>query len=182
VVTIDDLRKQKLWVWEGDPDEVQAWQSAGFQVVPLASTDIMTSLQAGMIDALITSPLLAASSQWFGIANNMCNLKLAPFWGAAVVSTRLWNQVPADLQPRLLDVAQKIAAEIQPEIDATDAKAINEMIRYGLTISHVTPQALTGWVEFITRGFDQLIGKSFDNDSYLMAKKYLDEYLAAHPR
>lgn len=182
VVATDDLKKQKLWVWEGNPDEVQAWQSAGFQVVPLSSTDIMTSLQGGMIDALITSPLLAASNQWFGIARNMCDLKLAPFWGAAVVSTRLWNQVPADLQPRLIEAAQKIANDMQAQIDDADAQAIKEMSRYGLTVTHVTPQALKGWEEFISKGFSQLIGKSFDTVSYLMAKNYLDEYLAAHPR
>jgi TRAP-type transport system periplasmic protein len=59
VVTPGDLRKQKLWVWSGDPDEVQAYQSAGFQTVALASTDLMTSLQGGMVDALVTSPLVA---------------------------------------------------------------------------------------------------------------------------
>jgi TRAP-type C4-dicarboxylate transport system substrate-binding protein len=182
VVTTDDLRRQKLWVWVGDPDEVQAWQSSGFQVVPLASTDIMTSLQGGMIDALITSPLLAASNQWFGIVNNMCSLKLAPFWGAAVVSTRLWNQIPADLQPRLIEAAQQIADEMQPEIDKADEEAIDVMGKYGLKVTEVSVQAVKGWEEFISKGFDQLIGRSFDTSSYTMAKKYLDEYTAAHPR
>lgn len=182
VVSVDDLRKQKLWVGEGDPDEVQAWQTAGFQVVPLSSTDIMTSLQGGMIDALVTSPLLAGANQWFGIARNMCDLKLAPFWGAAVVSTRLWNQVPADLQPRLIEAAQRIANEMQPQIDDADAQAVQEMMRYGLTVTRVTPQAMKGWTDFITRGFSQLIGKTFDTESYQLAKKDLDEYLAAHPR
>ncbi len=91
----DDLRKQKLWVWSGDPDEIQAYQSAGFQTVTLASTDLMTSLQGGMVDALVTSPLIAASSQWFGIASNMYALRLAPLWGAAVISTKTWAEVPA---------------------------------------------------------------------------------------
>jgi TRAP-type C4-dicarboxylate transport system substrate-binding protein len=106
IVTPDDLKKQKLWVWVGDPDEVQAWQSSGFHVVPLPSTDIMTSLQGGMIDALVASPLLAASNQWFGIAQNQAGLRLAPMFGAAVVSNAAWAKVPRDLQPKLIAAAQ----------------------------------------------------------------------------
>lgn len=182
VVSTEDLKKQKIWVGEGDPDEVQAWQTSGFPTVALSSADIMTSLQGGMIDALITSPLLAGANQWFGITSNMCDLKLAPFWGAAVISTRQWNQIPADLQPRLIEAAQKIANNMQSQIDDEDAQAISQMCRYGLTVTHVTPQAMTGWQDLISKGFAQLIGKSFDTESYQMAKGYLDEYLAKHPR
>ncbi len=87
-MTPDDLRRQKLWVWSGDPDEIQAYQSVGLpdRGAP-PSTDLMTSLQGGMVDALVTSPLVAASNQWFGIAGNMCALRLGPLWGAAIVST-----------------------------------------------------------------------------------------------
>ncbi len=94
VLRPDDLRKQKLWVWSGDPDEIQAYQSAGFQTVTIASTDLMTSLQGGMVDAFATSPLVAASSQWFGIATNMYTLKLGPLWGATIVSAKTWAEVP----------------------------------------------------------------------------------------
>jgi hypothetical protein len=31
----------------------------------------------GMIDGMMTSPLLAASNQWFGVASNMADLKVA---------------------------------------------------------------------------------------------------------
>ncbi len=182
IVTPDDLRKQKLWVWVGDPDEVQAWQSSGFPVVPLAATDIMTSLEGGMIDAFVTSPLLAASNQWFGIANNMCGLRLGPLWGALVVSTRTWSQIPAELQSRLVEAAQRIADSLGPQINNADASAIAVMSRYGLKISQVPSQAESQWEGFIDKGFSELIGKSFDRASYDMAKKLLDEYLAGHPR
>jgi TRAP-type C4-dicarboxylate transport system substrate-binding protein len=180
VVTPEDLKRQKLWVWVGDPDEVQAWQSSGFHVVPLPSTDIMTSLQGGMIDALVASPLLAASNQWFGIAQNQTGLRLAPMFGAAVVSMQTWNKVPRDLQPKLIAAAQKAADALVPQLAKADEDAIAVMKKYGLKINPVPPAAEEEWNRFVAKGFELLIGKTFDRESLEMARGYLAEYRAAH--
>jgi TRAP-type transport system periplasmic protein len=182
VITPDDLRRQKLWVWSGDPDEIQAYQSAGFQTITVASTDLMTSLQGGMVDALVTSPLVAASSQWFGIASNMCTLKLAPLWGAAVVSTRTWAQVPADLQPRLIQSAQAILDELAPALLKSDGEAISVMKKYGLKVNVVPPEVEAGWATLLQKTFANLVGRAYDRDAFNLATKTLDEYLEQHPR
>jgi TRAP-type C4-dicarboxylate transport system substrate-binding protein len=182
VVTPDDLRKQKLWVWSGNPDEIQAYQNLGFQTVTLASTDLMTSLQGGMVDALVTSPLVAASSQWFGIAGNMCTLRLGPLWGAAVVSTKTWNEIPADLQPRLIEAAQKIADSMEPDLVKADGQAIAVMQKYGLKINKVPGPTETAWADLLQKTFSGLVGKLYDRDSFDMVNRYLDDYLVTHPR
>lgn len=178
----DDLRGQKLWVWAGDPDEIQAWQSTGFQVVPLASTDVMASLQGGMIDALATSPLIAASNQWFGVIPNMYDLKLAPMWGATVVSTKTWAEVPAAMQQPFADAAQRITDAMTPDITRGDTEAIAVMLKYGLRITRATPGAEEKWREIVQTGFSRMIGRSYDQASFDMAKGYLEEYRAAHAR
>jgi TRAP-type C4-dicarboxylate transport system substrate-binding protein len=182
VVTPDDLRRQKLWVWGIDDDEVQAYQRAGFQTVAIPATDLMIALQGGMVDALVTSPLVAASSQWFGITENMASMKLGPLWGAAIVSLKSWNQIPADLQPRLLEAAQKSAESLAPELAKADGQAIDVMRKYGLKISEVPPQAQASWEDLLQKTFAGLVGRSYDKTSFEMASQYLAEYLKAHPR
>jgi TRAP-type transport system periplasmic protein len=182
VITPDDLRKQKLWVWSGDPDEIQAYQNVGFQTITVASTDMMTSLQGGMVDALVTSPLVAASSQWFGIATNMCTLKLAPLWGAAVVSTRTWAEVPADLQPKLIASAQGILDALGPDLLKSDGEAISVMKKYGLKVNVVPPAVEAEWATLLQKTFATLVGKAYDREAFQRATKNIDEYLVAHPR
>jgi TRAP-type transport system periplasmic protein len=182
VVYPQDLKSQKLWVWSADPDEIQAYQRAGFQTVTLAITDLMTSLQSGMVDALVTSPLLAASNQWFGVLGNMSTLKLGPLWGAVVVSERTWSGVPADLQPKLIEAAQRIADTLGPALAKADDQAIEIMKKYGLKINQVTPKAEAEWAALLDRTFPALIGKTYDKESFDLATQYLNEYLAAHPR
>jgi TRAP-type C4-dicarboxylate transport system substrate-binding protein len=178
----DDLRKQKLWVWSGDPDEIQAYQSAGFQTVTIAATDLMTSLQGGMVDAFATSPLVAASSQWFGIASNMYTLKLGPLWGATIVSTKTWAEIPEDLKPKLMDAAQKIFDSLAPDLVKADSQAIDVMKKYGLKINQVTPQAEIEWDDLLNKTFAGLVGKMYDKNSFDLVSKYLGQYLVDHPR
>jgi TRAP-type C4-dicarboxylate transport system substrate-binding protein len=161
---------------------VQAYQSAGFQTVTTAATDLMTSLQGGMVDALVTSPLVAASSQWFGIAGNMTAMKLAPLWGAAVVSMKSWSQIPADLQPQLLDAAEKITESLAPDLAKADGQAIDVMRKYGLKINQVPPKVQTTWEDLLQKTFAGLVGRSYDKASFDMATQYLAEYLKTHPR
>ena len=182
VVTPDDLRRQKLWVWNSDPDEIQAFQNAGFQTVELASTDLTASLQGGMVDAVVTSPLVAASSQWFGIASNMCSLKLGPLWGAAIVSTRTWAEVPTDLQPKLIESAQRILDGLAPDLVKSDGEAIAAMKEYGLKINVVPPQVEAEWAALLQKTFSGLVGRTYDRDAFHLATGYLNEYLALHPR
>ena len=182
VVTPEDLRRQKLWVWDMDPDQVQAYQQAGFQTVATAATDLTTALEAGMVDALVTSPLVAASNQWFGIAKNMATIRLAPLWGAAVVSLKSWSQIPEDLQPRLLAAAQKMAESLAPSLATADDQAIDAMLKYGLKVNTVPPETQKTWEALLQKTFSSLVGRTYDRASFDMATRYLDEYLKDHPR
>ena len=182
VVHPQDLKSQKLWVWSGDADEIQAYQRAGFQTVTLAVTDLMTSLQGGMVDALVTSPLLAASNQWFGVVSNMSTIRLGPLWGATVVTDKVWSEVPSDLRPKLMEAAQKVADSLAPDLAKADDQAIGIMKKYGLTINKVDTATEAEWADLLDKTFSGLVGTTYDKESFEMARKYLNEYLAAHPR
>src|SRR5581483_10768730 len=49
--TLPQMREAKLFAWEGDPAATDAWKAGGFHPVILSATDIISSLQTGMIDA-----------------------------------------------------------------------------------------------------------------------------------
>jgi len=176
----DDLRRQKLWVW-GDPDEIVVWQTLGFQVVPLSSLDVMTSLTSGMIDGMMVSPLIAASNQWFGAATNMAGLKLSPLWGALVLSLRTWEAITANLRPRLQAAADAAAAELSPEIAKADDDAVAVMRKYGLRVNEVTPAARAEWEDLVGRGLSMLEGTAYDRAALDEARRILADYRASAP-
>jgi len=178
VVRPDDLRRQKVWVW-GDPDEIVAWQSMGFQVVALSALDVMTSLTGGMIDGMVTSPLVAASNQWFGVASNMAGIRLAPLWGALILSARTWEALPERLRPQLLQAAAKAADELAPEIATADDAAVTVMRKYGLRVSDIPSAARAEWEDLVSRGLPLLVGTAYDRTAVEAAASILAKYRAA---
>lgn len=176
VVSPDDLKSQKIFVWEGDADLVQTWKEFGFHPVPLAATEIMTSLQSGMIDTLATSPLTAASYQWFGIANNMCGLKWSPFIGGIVISKKTWDKFSPEWQSKFMESARNIGEKMDQHVFEADKKAMTVMKKNGLKVHPVSSEVEKQWHAIIEKGLQRLIGKSIHKETYEKVKKYLEEY------
>ena len=176
VVKPDDLRAHKLFNYAGDPDGIMAWKKAGFHPVPLSPTELMTSLQSGMVDAFSTTPLSAAAYQWFGLCKNMCGMKWAPLIGGIIISTKTWEKIPADLRLKLFSAAQKIGKEIQVEIDKADAEAINIMKEHGLKVHPVSKEIEAQWLSEVQDGFKMVVGKSIDEASFNEVVKHLKTF------
>lgn len=176
IVHPDDLKKQKMWVWDGDPNQLQAWKEQGFQPVPLAATEIMTALQSGMAEAFTTSPLTAAAYQWFGLAPNMCGMKWAPFLGSIIISNRVWDRIPEKLRPKLMETVRAIGVTLQKEALLADEKAVAIMQNNGLKVNPVPEQMVDQWKLAVDEGFKKIIGKSFEKAAYDKAKAHLEEF------
>ena len=109
---MEELTGHKLTVWDVQPVVIRAWQQAGIDIVTLPITDGMIALQSGMINAFLSTPLTAAAFQWFALAPYMNDLKFAPMYAAVVVTERIWDRVPEDLKPAMLESARAAAREL----------------------------------------------------------------------
>ena len=86
VRTPDDMKKLKMFVWAGDDRYAELWKKAGFNPVPLPSTEISTALQTGLVNAVTSTVQGVVLLQWYRQVRYMTDLKWAVFLGAIVVS------------------------------------------------------------------------------------------------
>jgi hypothetical protein len=56
----DDYRKMKFFAWAGESEQQDIMKSLGYTPVPLETSDILPSIQTGMISAVPGHPLLRA--------------------------------------------------------------------------------------------------------------------------
>jgi TRAP-type transport system periplasmic protein len=176
VVTPSDLQEHKLFVTAGDAHSIQAWKDAGFHPVPLSFTDLMASLQSGMVEAFTMTPLTTASYQWFGLAKNMCGMNWAPLIGGVVISTKAWKKIPEKYRKPFMEAARKVGEQMQAAIDSADDKAVAVMKEHGLQVNAVTPEAVKKWKQATQEAFAKLAGKSFDAGSYEAVQRHLKTY------
>jgi TRAP-type C4-dicarboxylate transport system substrate-binding protein len=56
--SVDDLHQSKPWMWEGHPLVEQVYKGLGVQPIPLSITDVLLSLQMGMVNTVYRGPWL----------------------------------------------------------------------------------------------------------------------------
>jgi TRAP-type C4-dicarboxylate transport system substrate-binding protein len=180
ILTPEDLKKAKFFVWGNDTDTLNIWKSAGYSPIPLAATDILPNLETGLINSFDTTPISAASFQWFALAPHMTKMRWAPLIGATVITTKAWNRIPPTARPAVLKAAAEAGVRFKDDIRSGEQKAIDTMVKHGLIIHDITEEQYDQWEKLFTSIYPQIGGTVIPQDMMDMALKYRDEYRATH--
>ena len=146
-----DLKKMKFFTWAGDFKWEQAWKKAGFNPVALASTDIISSLQTGLINTLPTMPIYALAQQSFGIANQMLDLKWGVLMAGIVIDLETWNRIPKKYHNELMQSVNTIQEKYSDLNSDSESKAILAMKQYGLKINKISDYQKDMWFKEVEK-------------------------------
>jgi TRAP-type C4-dicarboxylate transport system substrate-binding protein len=176
VAVPDDLRRLKLFTWAGDAETVEVWRSAGFNPVPLPSTEIATALQTGLVEALGSPPQVAIISQFFNNARNMTDLRWQLLLGATLVSKATWDKVPADVKPALLQATREAGARLRKEIRDAELRDVEAMKKRGLRVVPVSAAQRAQWTKLTESLYPRIKGKIVPAEAFDEAMRYRDEF------
>jgi len=171
-----DLKKHKLSFTTGEPEQEQVWKKSGYQVIPNEMSDLMMGLQSGMVNAFYLPPLVAASGQYFPLAPNMLDLKIAPIYGGIVLEAGVWEKIPDSLKQPLMRSAAKISSDLMEQTITLEEEAVQTMIKHGLKIHPVPEGSMKQWREASDEGFKSLINKVFSKQIYDLMNEYVKKY------
>jgi TRAP-type C4-dicarboxylate transport system substrate-binding protein len=176
VAVPDDLKAMKLFSWAGDAQGVELWRSAGFNPVPLPSTELSTALQTGLVTALGAPPQVAVITQYFMRAKNMTAMRWQLLLGASLITKSTWDKVPADLQPVLLEAARADGKRLREEIRKSEDKDIAEMQKRGLNVIAVDAKARALWQKTAEGFYPRVRGTIVPADAFDEALRFRDEF------
>ena len=148
----------------------------GFQMIPVARTEILRSLSQGMVDAVYESPIAVGSTQVFGLARNMASINIAPFMGGVVLNQRTWNLIPDRFKAELIEATRRIERELDQQIIALENEMIRTMGDHGLIVNQLTPAQEQLWYAEIGRVMPNLVGTLFDRSIYERIEVILREH------
>jgi TRAP-type C4-dicarboxylate transport system substrate-binding protein len=176
VAVPDDLRALKLFSWAGDAEAVEVWRSAGFNPVPLPSTELATALQTGLVEALGSPPQVAVISQFFNQAKNMTALRWQLLQGATLVSKTTWEKVPADVRPQLMEIAREAGTQLRKEVREAESRDVAAMQKRGLSVVPVSAAQKAEWQKLTESLYPRIRGKIVPAEAFDEAMRYRDEY------
>jgi TRAP-type C4-dicarboxylate transport system substrate-binding protein len=179
VTTMDDLRKQTLWVMGDDELSGGLLDKLKINGVPLSIPEVDAALTSGKINACFSSPLGAIALQWYSKVKYMATPPMVFAIGATVMSVDAEKKVSAEDRKAI----EAIAKRSQKKARATIRKA-NEDARKALAHKGVTEVAVSKeMVDELTKvGQDvqaKMTGKVYSKEELDMVIKYRDEYRAS---
>lgn len=158
-----DLKGVKMWMWEGDPLAEATFKAFDVNAIPLSVTDVMTSLQTGLIDGVYISPLACVGFQWFTKVKYVLDVPLANSNGAVLVSKKIFEKLSPEQQTIVRDAGKKYFTELVRLSRRDNQKSTEEMLKYGIKIEeNEDPAILSKFEEIGKKARRELVGKLYD--------------------
>ena len=131
----EDMRKEKMWVWEGDPIAQAAYKALDVNPVPLSIVDVMQSLQTGLINGVYGPPLGVVALQWHSKVKHIYSVPIAESTGAVLVSKKFFDGLDPALKTLLLDLSAKHLKRLNDQTNSENDKALGALKKQGLELA-----------------------------------------------
>ncbi len=179
---VDDMRRRKVWVPEGDQINFTAMQSLGLSPVVLPVTDVLTGLQTGLLDIVAASPSVALVLQWHTKVDYLTDLPVVYSMGVFAIDARAWMRIDEADRKTASAILTKTMHGLDEAARSDNSSALAELRKAGVKIVHVEPDALAELRREMNAVYPELEKRPevnaqlFDQELGL-----LRDYRAAHP-
>jgi len=180
--SVDDMRRKKVWVPEGDAISFLAMQTMGLSPSVLPVTDVLTGLQTGLIEITFASPVAALVLQWHTKVKYITDLPVSYSMGVFAIEKGAYSALSAEDQHVVREVMGRYVQQLDHEARDDNRKATEVLARAGLTTVTVDNADVESWRKTIESIHPQLRARP-DIDSAMFDRllAMLAEYRRAHP-
>ncbi len=160
IKTRADMAGMKMWMWEGDPLAQAMYESLKVVPVPLAVTDVLTSLQTGLIDGCYAPPLGALAFQWHTKSKFVTKLDLVNGTGGLILAKATWDALGAN-QAAVKEVIATESQKLTAQSRTDNAQAMQVLSTSGLQIVELDPAAKVELQSISSEVATKLVGKLY---------------------
>jgi len=161
---LEELRKRKIWRWQGDPLAERTFQSFELNGVPLALTGVLTSLETGMIDSVYNSPYGLVGLQWHRDLRYMSRMNVGHGTGALLVRKQAWEKIPAKMRDGIAKLARERLDELLVEVRKKNEETIEELRSNGMKIIPIPEEEMPRYLELGKKTADEMAGSLYSKE------------------
>lgn len=155
--TVDDLRKQKVWIPENDATAAETVEAFGVTPIPLSIADVRTGLQTGLIDTITTSPIGAIALQWHTQIDYLMDIPMMYIYAVLAVDREAFRKISADDQKVVRDVMGRVFKNIDRQNRKDNVSALEVLRKQGIQFLKPDDESLGEWYARASRVSDRLI-------------------------
>jgi len=175
VASIEDLKKVKAWVPDGDPIAAKLIQSFGISPIPLGLPDVLAGLQTGLIDSVAVPPIVALALQWHNHVKYVTRLPLMYIYSMLAIDKAAFDTIsPAD-QAVVREVLNGVFAEIDADNRRDNIKAYDALLAQGIQEVEPSAEQLLAWRAQAELSVGEVTGDGISQTSLDLIQQYLQE-------
>lgn len=140
-----NLQGKKIWVPEGDVTSFTALESMNLSPVVLPLSDVLTGLQTGLLDVIVTPPVGALLLQWYTKVKYINPLPVAYTLGILAIDNRAFDRIDAADQQVIREVMAQTYVKLD-EINRRDnVEALEALLANGLQLVEANAEDIPYW-------------------------------------
>jgi TRAP-type C4-dicarboxylate transport system substrate-binding protein len=171
VETLADLQKTKMWIWGDDILVGTLFHNLKIVPIPLSITDVLQSLQTGLIEGVYCSSLSAIAMQWNTKVKYMLDLKIANVPGGILINKSAWDKIPVKYQIIVKESCKKYFEKLTQMSRKENEDALNVLKKQGIVFTKIQkPEDQKFFEDVSVKTGNDLVGKYY-------TKPMLDEML-----
>jgi len=130
--SVEDMRRKKVWVPDGDFISFMAMETLGLSPVVLPVTDVLTGLQTGLIEIAFASPVAALVLQWHTKVKYMTDLPISYSMGILAIEKSAFGALTADDQTIVREVLTRYVGDLDREARNDNRRATDVLAESGV--------------------------------------------------
>lgn len=171
----DDLRNQKSWIPEKSDIGLAVYDYIGVTPISLPLSDVLTGLQTGMINNIITSPIGALALQWYTHVDYVVDLPLNYLTAMLVIDKKVFDKLSAEDQKVVREVMGKVYRTIDQQNKTDNIAARKALIKQGVKFTELTEKEKEDWIKAGDYVINEMV-KKYDYD-----KAFYDTVMSKRP-
>jgi TRAP-type C4-dicarboxylate transport system substrate-binding protein len=175
----DDYVKMKFFAWVGEAEQQEIMKNLGYTPVPLETTDILPSVQTGMINVVPSTPYFALASQVYTMAPNMLEINWAPIVGALVITKKSWDGMSPEAQTALRAAGEKAGVQLRAKARQEVDDAVDAMKKRGLVVNRPNAEQMRAWQELADKLYPRIRGTLVPAETFDEVFRHLKAYRAS---
>ncbi len=178
---IEDMRRRKVWVPEGDPISFFAMEELGLSPVVLPVTDVLTGLQTGLLDIIASSPVAALVLQWHTKVSYMTDVPVSYSMGLFALDRRVFARLSAADRAIVEEVITDTVERLDSAARDDNRRAREVLESSGVNIVQVDQRNVEDLRDAVGAIFPRIRARA-DVDEALLDRLFglLEEHRASH--
>ncbi len=143
--SLDDLRQRKSWIPEKSDVGLSVYRYVGVTPVSLPLSDVLTGLQTGLINTVVTSPIGALALQWHTHIKYVTDQPLSYLAAMLIIDKKTFYKLSDADQKIVRDVMKKVYKKIDEQNRVDNVAARQALINQGVKFVKLNDNEKKEW-------------------------------------